>query len=375
MKMLEFGFFLSPLHDFLSKSKTIETYFSFLGSNVRFVTNDIEVYEHSIAYLTPLYQLLPRADRISGSVYALSGIDLSFDDLMSHAKEIISIHEDDVKGLKYQFRGDQFVVKNLRSGNFYIVDSSTRTVFYVGENISSWGGEVHQLIRDMITRDVEKKGVIMVHAGAVVIDGTCLGIGGEKGKGKTTLIASLLLEKNAGYLSNDRTCMLDSGGCIKVYGWPTTCNIAVGTLAHFEKLRQYLPDVKYLDVDLQQLWYSGEKLHLTPQEILAVFDVKFVRQTRLNMFIFPELHPFVKKVKVRQLNKNEVIGLLANSTFTPHDPGHPDWLNLRRVEEKTLIRNAQSLIKSIAEHIECYELKGGPNTRQIVNKITELIST
>ncbi|QWL28854.1 hypothetical protein E2R33_09750 [Rathayibacter toxicus] len=94
-----------------------------------------------------------------------------------------------------------------------------------------------ELVRDLVLKDQENRGALVLHSTAAVRDGRAVLIAGLKGAGKSTILLELV--EHCGYriLSGDKTLVRqNSEGAIVVTGWPDYPHLGYATIAKYEEL-------------------------------------------------------------------------------------------------------------------------------------------
>jgi len=265
------------------------------------------------------------------------------------------------------------MVREHQTSDIYIVKPSECTVIYVGDlsKFSSYK-EIHRQIRHILTKKLEEQGIITLHAGAVETHGIGIGIGGEKGRGKTTLVLGFLAKKKASYLANDKVYLRFSGSNLELLGWPRTIRVGVGTMSQIPELNKFLRDYTYFDVKyIKKLDFrTKRKFEFTPKELSSILGVDIIKKTKLNCFIFPDLHPRTKRESLRKLSKNEAVSMIRKLVLTP-DPDFPDWTNFQRISYGMLRKKVDQVCEKIAD-VDCYEIKGNLNVEKVVDSCLRL---
>ncbi|WP_329563610.1 hypothetical protein [Kitasatospora sp. NBC_01266] len=131
--------------------------------------------------------------------------------------------------------------------------------------------QVIDFIRDLVIRNEETAGTVVLHASAVRRDGQVYAIAGPKGAGKTTTLLSVLGHGGWQYFTGDKLfCRPEKGG-ITVHAWRDYPYVGVGTLRANPALaanvrRSAAPDLDelspghkiLLDPDLFESWLGAE---------------------------------------------------------------------------------------------------------------------
>lgn len=130
----------------------------------------------------------------------------------------------------------------------------------------------NQVVNFIINRYIEwmlRRGCLLLHAAGVCIGDRGLALAGFSGMGKSTL-ALHLLNRGAGFVSNDRLLVNDTGAALTMFGVPKLPRINPGTILNNEKLRRILPEQRRAELaalDRDSLWRLEEKYDVFLDEI------------------------------------------------------------------------------------------------------------
>jgi energy-coupling factor transporter ATP-binding protein EcfA2 len=95
-----------------------------------------------------------------------------------------------------------------------------------------------ELFRDLIIKNEESAGTLILHASAVRKDNKTIAILGAKGAGKTTLMLNLLLNHKCQLLTGDKLFLMVDDGKIRVKGWPDYPHLGAGTIKQYPVLEE-----------------------------------------------------------------------------------------------------------------------------------------
>ncbi|MFD8498263.1 hypothetical protein [Amycolatopsis sp. NPDC059657] len=137
-------------------------------------------------------------------------------------------------------------------------------------------------VRDLVIRDQESRGTVVLHASAVRDETTALVIAGPKGAGKTTTMLSMLRNSSWSYFTGDKLFCRPVEGGVDVYPWRDYPYVGVGTILADPALTklvratvapgvdQLLPDKKLLlDPDVFEQWL-GTEFTAEPRRLAAL---------------------------------------------------------------------------------------------------------
>lgn len=290
-------------------------------------------------------------------------------------------------------QGSVFMIQSLRGSHIYLHSRIGRTILFLSRGSEDRGQleegrlVVARILRDLITKRLEEKGFVMLHGGAVAFDDDHgIGILGDKGAGKTSLVIGLLSSKKARFISNDKVLVGDLNGCLVMVGWPTTPSIAVGTMSCYDQFRQFFfsvdgtiypqlkfsPNPEYLNKPPEVLWKVSEKLELTPRELAALFNVDICVSSEISGLFFPSISVDSEEIRINELDEKRSRVRIEES-FLLDDPDYPDFLHLRTCSRDHLESTAQTLAGKLARRIRCFEVFGGGDAIKLGHEISRLL--
>lgn len=146
--------------------------------------------------------------------------------------------------------------------------------------------QIIELIRDLIIKNQESRGTMILHAAAAAKDGKAVVIIGGKGAGKSTTLLELILRHGYKMVSGDKLFLrLDQQGGVDIIGWPDYPHLGVGTIQKHEHLR-YIAEKYYCD-DIDAMDKSS-KILINPEIFANESGVMFEKgQYKLEKIIFP----------------------------------------------------------------------------------------
>jgi hypothetical protein len=221
-------------------------------------------------------------------------------------------------------------------------------------------------LREMFTKTIERTGHLVFHAGAVAIEGHGVAICGAKGAGKSTTVISLV-EAGASFLSNDRSYIGPDDDDLRLYPWPTTSAIGMGTLYHFPGLRSWLergggwtyePQGRLTEAARHeylatltpaQLAALPDKLELTSEELARSLGSTVHPSAPLAGLVFPQLDLDRRDVVIEEAPAGVAAEVLRSQCYTPRDKSYPDWLRWRTEAEDRLAAASRALIDRLVK--------------------------
>lgn len=226
---------------------------------------------------------------------------------------------------------------------YIIADQETEAAVY----------EPARMIREIVTRSMERKGFFLLHAAAVEKDGQVVLLCGDKNTGKTTMMLGLL---KLGYnlISNDKVYVGIENRQVKVYSWPGPVGITLETLMYFPQLQGELKRLQRLtfpqyrlhseamilvETGLAETDYS--KLDLSMAEVVSILKRRLVREAALQQIII--LGDYAESNNFQRITDTQTaIDLLKRHFFFPRDdhhyppsdPSYPQWYGINNQAEK-----------------------------------------
>lgn len=96
-----------------------------------------------------------------------------------------------------------------------------------------------EFIRDIVIKDQENRGSIIMHAAAVEKNNSVIMISGVKGAGKSTLTLEMICNGHYRFFTGDKLFLRVFNGKVIAKGWPDYPHIGVGTIRNFKVLNDY----------------------------------------------------------------------------------------------------------------------------------------
>ncbi len=116
---------------------------------------------------------------------------------------------------------------------------------------------------------LQQRDWLITHTASVLLPGGALALGAFSGGGKSTLMLRLLEEKEAQFVSNDRSFLRHDGGRLRICGVPKLPRVNPGTLLHSPRLRSLLPvkrQEQLQELTPTELWELEEKYDVPLRE-------------------------------------------------------------------------------------------------------------
>lgn len=197
---------------------------------------------------------------------------------------------------------------------------------------------VVEFLRDIVIKDQENKGSIVLHAAAVEKNGRVIAIAGRKGAGKSTAMMELILNGGYHFFSGDKLIARVSNEEIIVKGWPDYPHIGVGTISRYKVLIDTFFEYDFNNMDSQEKiildfekFYGVEKL-LPCNKIL-----------NLKTILFPQFDYRKKSLLVKE---EEIADRIMSNIEYKEDFSMSQWHNIvpKSYDREKVICNFQNII-------------------------------
>lgn len=196
--------------------------------------------------------------------------------------------------------------------------------------------QVVDFVRDLVIRNEEDHGTVVLHASAVHRDGEAIAIAGPKGAGKTTTLLSALRRGSWEYFTGDKLfCVVDNTD-IRVYPWRDYPHVGVGTIRSDRGLLALVRERVDPGIDA---YAPDRKILIEPELFESWLRADFTAEPkRLTAILLPEVRPG-EPLEVRALASererwaylNKIIDRQADTSFfTWHDYLVPDYVSFFR---------------------------------------------
>ncbi|MEN8176205.1 MAG: HprK-related kinase B [Pseudomonadota bacterium] len=176
------------------------------------------------------------------------------------------------------------LIRKVRTGMVFLQSESRRVA---AGPCNKYDNQVINFVNAQYMNWLQHRGWRICHAAGLVHRGSCLGIAGFSGGGKSTLMLRLLDDAGVNYLTNDRLFIRSDGEQVQAVGIPKLPRVNPGTIVHNPCLQALIPAAQrdeLLALPAAQLWELEEKYdvlvedlygagRITPQAPLAAFLV------------------------------------------------------------------------------------------------------
>lgn len=192
----------------------------------------------------------------------------------------------------------------IANGIEYIKCTKTETLIAFDSinkkiNISTQSTETEQdelvfieFIRDLILKNEENHGVVVLHATSAYKDGNASLIIGPKGAGKSTTLLELVNKLNYKFMSGDKTFLWVEEGKLLAAGWPDYPHLGLGTLSKYPNFVEKFGLSEQIEAAKDNLWSTEHKMAVDPnffKEVLPFTEPGLV--STVGGMIYPNLYP------------------------------------------------------------------------------------
>ncbi|GAA0931668.1 AAA family ATPase [Nonomuraea longicatena] len=180
--------------------------------------------------------------------------------------------------------------------------------------------QVIDFVRDLIIRNEEDLGTVVLHASGLVRGGEALIIAGAKGAGKTTTMLSALRRPGWSYFTGDKVFCRRVGETIEVYPWRDYPYVGVGTIRADARLERLVREQVDPGIDERA---ATDKLLIDPDLFESWLGVEFSAQPRrLAAILLPEVRPGeplttwqLRSEAERWAHLNKIVDRQVDTTF------------------------------------------------------------
>lgn len=183
-----------------------------------------------------------------------------------------------------------------------------------------------QIVRALIKWLLLERGWIPMHSACAAKNGRTICVAGGKGSGKTSTLLNLLARNGCDLVAVDKFLIRDEGSHLEVCGIPGKIGVRVGTAIVQPRVLTWLaeattPFFPNLSLDEvqhiaathtpEQLRTRGEKIHLTPAELAALFGGAITPTAPLGLVLAPVFDLTLEDSRLVRTEPEQAIRLLT----------------------------------------------------------------
>lgn len=337
---------------------------TFEGIKINIISYESNLIDYLKKFLSPYYKfsILNNQVPLFTAIFMINPDIKTISDKYFNKKKVILLRNSVNKENK--FPGEENLVnsnKFIRTTDTYtlfIFEKGINNIYVISKNMNYLKRDSRLLIRDITQKAHEKQKGVVFHGSSVVMDDreSIIGIIGEKGAGKTTILLEYIFKRNYKKHSLDRLLFNKENNNIYAIGWPTLLNIGIGTLSRYEDLWQLIPEKYKKNMDLKELWTVKEKISFEPYELPFI---NHLRKGYLKYLIFPQKNNKAIESKYVRMTPLMIKEELKRNCYSPEDPDFLDWHKYVDYDKEIITKNANELIDFISENIPSFYLEWG----------------
>lgn len=214
-----------------------------------------------------------------------------------------------------------------REDVFLLLFTEDRTIVLVTSgDVDVRREEGMQILRALNKWLLLERGWIPMHSACAAKNGQIICVAGGKAAGKTSTLLNLLARNGCDLAAVDKFLIRDGGSGLEVCGFPGKIGIRVGTAIVQPRVLTWLteatspffPNISPQDVvhiaatsTPEQLRTRGEKIHLTPAELAALFGASITPIAPLGLLLTPVFDPSLEDSGLVRTEPEEAIRLLT----------------------------------------------------------------
>ena len=159
------------------------------------------------------------------------------------------------------------LVRKVRTGMVFL---QSETLRIAAGPCLRYDNQVINFINAQYMNWLQNRGWVICHAAGLVHAGSCLGMAGLSGGGKSTLMLQLMDNDEIGFLTNDRLFVHRDDQGVDALGIPKLPRINPGTIVHNPRLQPLIPAERreqLLALPQQELWELEEKHDVMVEDV------------------------------------------------------------------------------------------------------------
>ncbi len=219
--------------------------------------------------------------------------------------------------------GSQRLVLIEKTGSLCALAPGERLAGIFNGDPDRLAGDALRLLKSLVTLHCEARGMLVLHASGVVLDGRCFLFAGDSRNGKTTTLLGALDRFDVDMLSCDTSVVWAGPEGLSVRGWPSNFSVSIGTMLDFESLLDHLePQMRRLGY--AEAWDIHPKHVLETSAVAAGAGWRIEPQARLDGVVALSFAPG-GEVGLEPLGGAALGEFLAGVTLGSRDALYPDW--------------------------------------------------
>jgi hypothetical protein len=262
----------------------------------------------------------------------------------------------------------------VRSGQdvFLLLFTEDRTIVLVTSgNVEVRQEEGMQILRALNKWLLLEQGWIPMHSACAAKNGRTICIAGGKGSGKTSTLLNLLARNGCDLLAVDKFLIREGDAGLEVCGIPGKIGIRVGTAIVQPRVLTWLdtatapffPNLTLDEVQQiaatnspEQLRTRGEKIHLTPAELAALFGGAITTTAPLGLLLTPVFDLSLEDSRLVRTEPEKAIRLLTECYVSLSSKWEGFLQHFFDLSDAVLEQRLAALLRTHLPELACYEV-------------------
>lgn len=270
----------------------------------------------------------------------------------------------------------------VRSGQdvFLLLFTEDRAIVLVTSgNVEVRQEEGMQILRALNKWLLLEQGWIPMHSACAAKNGRTICIAGGKGSGKTSTLLNLLARNGCDLVAVDKFLIREGESGLEVCGIPGKIGIRVGTAIVQPRVLTWLdeataPFFSNLSLDEvqqiaatntpQQLRTRGEKIHLTPAELAALFGGSITPAAPLGLLLTPVFDLSLEDSRLVRTEPEKAVSLLTDCYVSLSSKWEGFLLHFFDLSDAVLEQRLAALLRKHLPELACYEVHQNHRTNE-----------
>lgn len=264
------------------------------------------------------------------------------------------------------YEDDQIIlIFIIETGSLLKYDKISNDLLVLNDNEEMLIVDVNRSIRLLFFSLLEKVGAICIHGSAGVKEGRVIIFAGHSGNGKSTNLLETMKSFGFDPLSFDTVFLRRDkrNEYFEVYGWPTTCNLSLGTLSDFEELAAFYPP-EFNHLSYSDRHSSPYKVSLDAKAVVDAFGMKIVPNGQLDTIVFVNFQAVIP-IGVTRIREMEEINRRLLDNYISGEKQYPQFHMLWNEKPN---QDLQNIFNEKLSETEIYLLNWGGSPSQMLRQ-------
>jgi hypothetical protein len=274
-----------------------------------------------------------------------------------------------------------------REDVFLLLFTEDRTIVLVTSgNLEVRREEGMQTLRALNKWLLLEQGWIPMHSACAAKNGRTICVTGRKGWGKTSTLLNLMARNGCDLVAVDKFLIRERGAGLEVCGIPGKIGIRVGTAVVQPRVLTWLteatapffPNISTQDVQHiaatntpAQLRTRGEKIHMTPAELAALFRGSITPTAPLGLVLIPVFDLSLEDTRLVRAEREEAIGLLTECYVSLLSKGEGFLLHFFDLSDALLEERLAAMLGRHLPEVATYEVHQSHRTNERTAELVE----